>query len=49
MNIQSKKIRSGKPMSIEELKQRIAVSLLDAQKDRITENSKLMSEIEQWN
>lgn len=38
-----------KPMDIEELNSRIDKSLLDSENDKITENSDLISEIQQWN
>ncbi|NOX48021.1 MAG: hypothetical protein GXO89_13690 [Chlorobi bacterium] len=45
-----KKILSKKiePMTLEEFNKRIDLSLEDSQKGRLTESSKLLSEIEKW-
>ena len=40
--------RKTKPMTFKELNKRIDISLEDSQKDRLTESSKLISEIEKW-
>ncbi len=37
------------PMRIEEFNQRVNIALSDSEDDSVTENSKLMSEIRQWN
>jgi len=42
----SKKLKS---MTSEELNKRIDISLEDSKKGRLTESSKLLSEIEKWN
>ena len=47
---EKKKILSKelKPMTLEEFNRRIDTSMEDSQKGRLTESSKLLSEIEKW-
>ena len=47
---EKKKISTTKlqPMTLEEFNKRIDVSLEDSKKGRLTESSKLISEIEKW-
>ena len=48
MLIETQKKAALKPMTLKEFKKRINESIVDATNERLTENSKLIGEIEKW-